>query len=184
MRTLYITPPHGLLQLGRRRMVLSYLRHALLVRWRHMTFEPCRCCVLSQLRHSHSVPIIHHGTQDGARGTFLTALNLPATMMLHFAAAHHATVCGIGRTCSWRELGTAASCGCRPRSSSSRWAGRIWSHTSARPAASWKCVSISLCLGLGLGLSHPWAGHSEAAGDQLASSAAAIARPGPDQRRT
>ncbi len=37
MRTLYITPPHGLLQLGRRRMVLSYLRHALLVRLRHMT---------------------------------------------------------------------------------------------------------------------------------------------------
>ena len=36
-RTLYITPPHGLLQLGRRRMVLNYLRHALLVRvakWR------------------------------------------------------------------------------------------------------------------------------------------------------
>ena len=31
-RTLYITPPHGLLQLGRRRMVLNYLRHALLVR--------------------------------------------------------------------------------------------------------------------------------------------------------
>ena len=31
-RTLYITPPQGLLQLGRRRMVLNYLRNALLVR--------------------------------------------------------------------------------------------------------------------------------------------------------
>ena len=31
-QTVYITPPQGLLQLGRRRMVLNYLRHALLVR--------------------------------------------------------------------------------------------------------------------------------------------------------
>ena len=31
MRTLYITPPPGLLQLGRQRMLLNYLRHALLV---------------------------------------------------------------------------------------------------------------------------------------------------------
>ena len=41
-QTLYITPPQGLLQLGRRRMVLNYLRHALLVRVRVGTGR-CSC---------------------------------------------------------------------------------------------------------------------------------------------
>lgn len=44
-RTLYVSPPPGLLQLGRQRMVLGFLRNALLVRCDSPPLDLCKTLV-------------------------------------------------------------------------------------------------------------------------------------------